>query len=514
MKKLLSLLMAMVMLCALLPAAVAEEAYHYTSAQYNVGPFGENLEVVEWVNEKYGIDYELYYVEETNRATQLGLLAASGELPDIIYGADTQLFYEQGLIGTWTEEFFREHAPRISAMIDQYAPNAWGAVKYDGEMYTVPGVRYVNTIPNVWAWNQNWLDNLGVTEVPTALEDVEALLYRIAKEDPDGNGADDTYGLSASGLQAVYGAFGFNRDQWMLDDEGKVIFSDVYPKAKDALALLAKWYADGVLDPEFITGENQGGSWSLTHAFINQRIGATSHGSFYHWSDLRKLTDLNIANHTLGTVAKAIADSDNPFEVTIAHPPVGPDGKSGTTRAAALVTRNCFSTELVEDTERFGRLLEVIDDLMMDMDNCFTIMHGIQDKHWEYTEIAGIKTIAMKGEYASWAAADKGQIGADGWFNFNNFGYEIQKATNAYNTVFWQTYMNDWVDKGYETLFTNTLPSASLYEAETDKILAEGYIAIITGEKPIEYFDEMVKAWYAAGGQVLTEEAAAIYAAQ
>ena len=50
------------------------------------------------------------------------------------------------------------------------------------------------------------------------------------------------------------------------------------PKAKEALALLNRLYKDGVLDPEFITGENQGGYWALSHAFINQRIGLSCLG--------------------------------------------------------------------------------------------------------------------------------------------------------------------------------------------------------------------------------------------
>ena len=47
------------------------------------------------------------------------------------------------------------------------------------------------------------------------------------------------------------------------------------------------------------------------------------------------------------------------------------------------------------------------------------------------------------------------------------------------------------------------LPSMSLYSTECSKILDEGYIGFITGEKPIDYFDEIVAVWNAAGGKVL-----------
>ncbi|MNW18704.1 hypothetical protein D3C71_2183690 [compost metagenome] len=49
----------------------------------------------------------------------------------------------------------------------------------------------------------------------------------------------------------------------------------IQPEMKEGLKLLAKWYKDGVIDPEFVTGENKGGYWATSHAFINNRVGVT-----------------------------------------------------------------------------------------------------------------------------------------------------------------------------------------------------------------------------------------------
>ena len=505
MKKTLSLLMAMLMIALLLPAAGAEEVYTYTMAQYNVGPIDNDPPVVKLINEKYGVNFEMVYIEESSRTDQLNLLATNDELPDVIYGGNTQLLYEQGMIGTWTEEFFREHCPRIAAMIDEYAPGAWSLVKFDGEMYTIPGVRWANTIPDVVAWNGGWLEKLGVTEIPDTLEGMEELFYRIAKEDPDGNGQADTYGLSQSGMRTIFGAFGFERDMWLDDGKDGVIYGDIMPQAKECLALLAKWYKDGVLDPEFITGENQGGSWSLTHAFINQRIGMTSHGNFYHWTDT---TPLGIEYR--GTIAAAIAQTENPVHVVFSAPPKGPHGDQATRGYSPIVTRNTFNVKLVEDEAKFARLLEIIDDIMMDVENCKLISCGIEGLSYNMVDAGnGLQVIQYTPEFNTSAA--RGAIGADGWFNFNNFCIDFQKLTNAQNALFAETYLADYQDMVIEPKAIGTLPSNSLYSTECSKILNEGYIAIITGEKPIDYFDEMVAAWNAAGGKVLTEEANAFY---
>ena len=57
----------------------------------------------------------------------------------------------------------------------------------------------------------------------------------------------------------------------------------------------------------------------------------------------------------------------------------------------------------------------------------------------------------------------------------------------------------------------NKLPSQGDYKAELDKMASEVFTDIITGAKPIEAFDEFVVQWYANGGQILTDEANALY---
>ena len=505
MKKALALLLAALLLCALMPAVSLAETTHYTytMAPYTTIPLGENTPLIDYMNERYNATFELIYIEESNRTTQIGLMAASDELPDVIYGGDAPSLLSQGLIGTWTEEFFREHAPRYSAMIDEYAPEAWALTKVDGVMYTLPSlnVEYL-TAPAVFAWNGAWLEKLGVAEVPTDLEGLETLLYRMAKEDPDGNGQNDTYGLSERGMTAIYGAYGFQRNMWLDDGTGNVVRGDVMPQAKEALALLAKWYKDGVLDPEFITGENQGGYWALTHAFINQRIACTDMGNWYHWIDLTSMGLDYLAPNT-----KAIAESDKPFPVVYAHPPIGPEGKCGTIRSNPANTRNTFSEKLVAETDRFARLLEIFDDMTMDLDTAIMKWYGFEGTDWVYEEVNGIKTI----KDLAHTELDRGMEGLGTWWSFVDGSVEFLNLKNAKNLMFVDKFLSEWTTLYYQNAVPQTLPSGTLYWTECDKILNEGYIAIITGEKPIDYFDEMVQSWYNAGGQTLTDEANEIY---
>jgi len=508
MKKTLAMLLGILMLLSVVPAFAEGETYNYSMVMYNFGPLDENPVMVQKWNEKYGVNFELVYVEQSSAADQINLLVSSGECPDVLQSINAQSYFEQGIIGGWTEEFFRENAPRISTFIDETDANAWSYCKYDGElMYSIPGFRLYNSVTAPVIWRTDWLKNVGIDEIPVTLEEVEEAFYKFAQEDPDGNGVDDTYAMSKEMLNAIYGAFGFVRDYWIEDGEGGVIYGDVMPEAKDALELLNKWYADGVLDPEFITGENQGGYWAISHAFLNGRIGTSGMGSFYHWVDATEFE----GGKMQGRMRQAIVEAGVEMEYDVGHPPVGEDGKAGSKMSHVTCLRTHFSADLVADTARFARLLQIIDDMMMDLDTCTQVSRGIEGETYEIVDFNGGKAIKMLVANNTDAV---NPMGAAAWFMFlEEYNYEFQYMAYAEDFAWFDAHMAD-KNVGYTNAIFGTLPSNSKYSTECNKILNEGYIAIITGEKPLDYFEEMVEAWYTAGGEVLTEEANELYKTQ
>lgn len=73
-------------------------------------------------------------------------------------------------------------------------------------------------------------------------------------DDPDGNGQNDTYGLSCAGynyLSFLMGAFGASteRDNF-LNDDGTITTNAISNEYKDALKYLNSIYKEGLIDPE------------------------------------------------------------------------------------------------------------------------------------------------------------------------------------------------------------------------------------------------------------------------
>ena len=81
----------------------------------------------------------------------------------------------------------------------------------------------------------------------------------------------------------------------------------------------------------------------------------------------------------------------------------------------------------------------------------------------------------------------------------------IDKITNKY--------LYDWAveNKFDQGLIASdllvSLPSSGIYQTELDKMEDEAFIAIITGQKPVDYFDTFVEEYKKAGYEILEKEA-------
>lgn len=476
------------------------ERYHYTIVQHLTEEVPEDAPMIQYWGEMFNADFTIETVEQSKINELMSLRFASGDIPDVITNLGYSVFYDlvnQGIAGTWSEEFMREHAPDIAAYLDELGDDAWKAAKHEnGELFTTPGINPSYMYGNAIIWRDSWMEAVG-EEIPRTLEDAERVWYKFANNDPDGNGAKDTYGLSKDGMNQVYGAYGVPLDTWIMGEDGKLVYSSVAPKMKEALTTLARYYADGVLDPEFITGQNKGDYIHLDHAFCQGRIGFTNKATYGHWYSPEYLTYPGVQKPSVNL---ELFLQNNPGETfSYGWPLEGPDGDkySGITNYAYW---SCYSKAMTDDEGKFGRFLKIFQKTngFTDPTDYLTTRMGIQGTHWDYNEY---------GQAKMFEGVDQTAIGAGNCFIFGN-NHHTQEATNPNME---RLRLSIYSDPDRYAMWTNyilaPLPSSGDYEAECQKLIDEGFISIITGEKPVDYFDEIVKQWYAIGGQTLTDEA-------
>lgn len=227
--------------------------YTYSMTMYQTSTANPDAVQLKAIEDKYNINLDVWNVEWQKYDEILNLKLAGGEVPDIIYvktAAAAQKYVDQGVVAPISLELLEEKAPNILKRLEEDAPDILKYYYIDDELYSLPSFSVgagANGIPMVW--RGDWLKNVGINKVPESLDEYEEAFYKFAKEDPDGNGKNDTYGLSRSGLIAIFAAYGYvptmgqtgtPQGYWM-ERDGKLVYSSVQPEMKEALARISKW---------------------------------------------------------------------------------------------------------------------------------------------------------------------------------------------------------------------------------------------------------------------------------
>ena len=211
MKKLVSLLLAALMLLSLSPMAIAEG--HEVTFVFTKGGFdpeSEDNSIHQFINETTGITMNHIAPSAANYDEQISIMLASGA-NDIdmfkLSNAQFNKMYDYGDQGALLDlaPYLEEYMPHVLEVIPQ---TVLDNMKVDGHLYGIP----VYCSPNRMNWmvRQDWLNNLNL-QAPTTLDELHDVLYAFTNNDPDQNGVNDTVGMTGrglDGLEPIFGAFG------------------------------------------------------------------------------------------------------------------------------------------------------------------------------------------------------------------------------------------------------------------------------------------------------------------
>ncbi len=245
------------------------------------GDASENLDLKEeWmqmVEEKYGVKVSVNYLPRNEYTSKVNLLMTSDSVDGLVgvFGSSEILNYKDMGVIVPFDEYLADNETWNSmpeAMQELYV--------FDGEMWGLPAGFTTNLFTRTI--RKDWLDNLGM-EAPTNVDELYDMAYAFTYDDPDGNGVDDTYGLTASGtwnLQDIFQAF----DARLVNGGGSSIVYDpaencwidsmLKPGMVECLTYLNKMYEEGLLDPELFT--NSGSN-------MREKFWAGEYGSTFYW---------------------------------------------------------------------------------------------------------------------------------------------------------------------------------------------------------------------------------------
>lgn len=253
--------------------------------------------------------------------TKLRLALSSDEkLPDILQLRDEATVIDMLLeSGKFMEvgDLFEKYASQTWKDAMNEDPTVWQPYMKDGKKYGIPILDYMyNGDPVLWI-REDWMEKYGFS-APETLEELEKIMDAFTNQDPDGNGINDTYGLTAgaknnwntwmSDLGWVFGAYGTMPNQWNKNSKGEIEYGSVNSGAKQALDTIKQWLDKGYLPQEFLLWDETKASEIWTAGKAGIIVGP-------HWMPWWPLEDI-----------KANVEGAEYRAYPI---PAGPDGKIG-----------------------------------------------------------------------------------------------------------------------------------------------------------------------------------------
>ena len=217
-------------------------------------------EIYKLISENTGIKVEFQNSSTSDAATQLSLIVAGGELPDIL---QIRSYYPGGADAGVSEGIFADLTPYIQ----EYAPDYWKAICSNDLCYrlatdanghincfytikvTAPPYRRMNVLQEV-------MDEYGF-DTPITLADYEVMFEKLAKDGIAG------LCLSSNGRESIlmwpYGI----TDGWMLDENGAVAYGMYTEAYKEYLTMMHDWYTKGYIYKDFMTSRTMAEAFAL-----------------------------------------------------------------------------------------------------------------------------------------------------------------------------------------------------------------------------------------------------------
>ena len=213
-------------------------------------------------------------------------MMASGNLDDVIT-ADKNDFEKYAAMGAFKplDELIDQNAPHIKAYLDENPELKRNITSSDRHIYYLPRIETGETAKG-WYIRKDWLEKLGLEE-PKTVDEFYKVLQAFKTQDPNGNGQQDEipYFDRAQNIGGLYALFGV-RDRFYVDDKtNEVKFGAYTPEYKTAVSNVAKWYKEGLIDPEVFTrgsnardqllGDNVGGcthDWFTSTSAYNEKL--------------------------------------------------------------------------------------------------------------------------------------------------------------------------------------------------------------------------------------------------
>lgn len=493
MKKLLSLVLAVMMLLSVVSVVSAEEPASFTvlsGISALSGGYNSNA-VLNAMQEKAGVkitwDTWSDSISEVV-GTRISGNAASKNPIDAFQAIGFSNFdlMRYGAVGTFidlTPYITPEIMPNLSAILEKHPEIKAAITMSDGKIYGLPAGEQMGTagigrekdysifsVPQFSMINKAWLDDLGLA-VPTTLDELHDALTAFKKNDMSakyyGNAAGSTIPMSTGfdqwcwGQNIFYAGFGFTNwpnDVCMdltVNKDGKVNFVCDDDGYRAAVTYFHDWYAEGLMDLEMFSQDTN----QLIAKCTNGYVGVST------WWEINEIMGPHAADYVYLPVL------------------TGPDGASNVTLRTGGAT-NAGQLSITAQCKDPAKLLGFYDQ-WYEGENVMQLQYGPIGVYFTEQDEKGMwKSISdeeARAKYNKSSGELKGQYEVNGpklilSEYYNEFFYmedrAMQRLADIYD--FWLPFVKDDTFYPQDCVFTETeLDDIDFYRADFERSVSE-----------------------------------------
>lgn len=466
-------------------------------------PTTETSRVQKYMEDHFNITMKPWTVD-WNEKEQINVRIASGDIPDVWMGYAYPL-QQMGAIREIPKEALYKYMPKYMQQCEESGgKDLWqSTVLPDGKNWGIPTALSIATAGPALVIRGDWLAKLGWTRPIQTLDDLESLFLKFRNEDPDGNGAKDTYAYTGYKNAAaiyettfahVFGAYGVRVLTWEKKGD-HVEHSMVSAPYRDALKRLQSWYKKEIMHPEFAVHVRK----NIDGMMANNQVGA-----FEDWSNWLAIFTTTGA---WGGITKANPAHQPVYVVS----PSGPTGLKGNySRPAAPWNEPEIMGVNVSD-RKMNRILQIIEELYADPKLYAVMYAGFEGEEYTWNKDGVLDPIALTPEQVKKLETEKGPLGR-GYFRVNSVLPAIEKAYTTparYPIDNWIRAAQTRLDYGFTPSFNE---DQRVKNSNIITLMTQFYYNAITGKVDIDAeWSAYVDKWNKQGGKELLEEATRQY---
>lgn len=451
--------------------------------------------------------------ESADAAKKLSLDISTGDVPDVMLVSKKtmQELYDNDLIYDLTDIYDKTASDDLKDRIGSTYASITDIAKIDGKLMgiPIPKADYEHSI--VWV-RRDWVKKVGA-ELPKTKED----LYNLAKTfvEKDASGTGKTVGMAlATTIAGNYGGtfdadpyFSVNNAfprQWIKGSDGKVEYGSNTEETKKTLEEFAQLYKDGIIDQQFASRKEEDNRALVSNGQLGIVVGG-------FWDSKYNLNGSFDNDHNVDWVALNIPENEEGNFVTYSSRPdknvfVVVSKKTAHPEAAirAINLQNDFFQSTTKEAKEYREehmkgqvfywfhlpIAQKWDFADFNKDNYAQFEDAI--KTGDDSKVSDtVKPVVER--YKEMQEKSIDQVDSAVWGEVLSYTEGI-KATTAENTDM------------KEMAFFGQTPTMDQKWVNLQKLEDEMFLKIISGEKPISYFDDYVAQWKKLGGDQITKE--------